>query len=456
MTREPPCLKPHRRHRINVAASPTDAPVVIQQRSDNHVTAMAAYHYASSPIRRAAPDINSTGLPDDLKSGIENLSGLPMDKVKVHYNSARPAQMRALAYAQGADIHLAPGQEKHLPHEAWHLVQQAKRRVRPTLQMGAGTPVNDDKGLEHEADVMGARASQMRSDSVPLNLRASHPQGPMPGGVVQRVLDEDFEHGGEATEEQTATCRTFAQQVSAFVDRAYDELMTGHVGEWKGARWVAFLELLQRNSPMALTHAGNAIEERVYVLMRAAKMPAPWTEQHSDGMGGASKPDIVINLAGGTVEGLVDITSDRGHILGKAGGWTTSKRYVYVAEAYYPSIRAEHLPIIRAAVEANGMDADRVRLLIEAADAERADKQRKKQDAATKARNVLNMYPSFARYVEAEHMGNATQAGKYLLKHGIRVKGMKVPKRRGARSLEVIKAARNKARKAKAAKEVVS
>ena len=29
----------------------------------------------------------------------------------------------ALAYAQGSDIHLAPGQEQHLPHEAWHVVQ---------------------------------------------------------------------------------------------------------------------------------------------------------------------------------------------------------------------------------------------------------------------------------------------------------------------------------------------
>jgi hypothetical protein len=47
--------------------------------------------------------------------GIENLSGFSMSDVKVHYNSDKPAQLQAHAYAQGTDIHLASGQEKHLP-----------------------------------------------------------------------------------------------------------------------------------------------------------------------------------------------------------------------------------------------------------------------------------------------------------------------------------------------------
>jgi hypothetical protein len=55
--------------------------------------------------------------------------------------------------------HLAPGQDSHLPHEAWHAVQQRQGRVQPTLVVG-GTPVNDNPGLEHEADVMGAKALQ--------------------------------------------------------------------------------------------------------------------------------------------------------------------------------------------------------------------------------------------------------------------------------------------------------
>lgn len=106
------------------------------------------------------PPQNNTGLPDALKTGIETLSGLSMNDVQVHYNSPKPAQLEALAYTQGADIHVAPGQERHLPHEAWHVVQQKQGRVQPTQQMKEGVPINDDGGLEHEADVMGAKALQ--------------------------------------------------------------------------------------------------------------------------------------------------------------------------------------------------------------------------------------------------------------------------------------------------------
>jgi hypothetical protein len=115
------------------------------------------------PQLQQAPRANNTGLPDQLKSGIESLSGLSMDHVRVHYNSSQPAQLNALAYAQGSDIHLAPGQERHLPHEAWHVVQQAQGRVSPTMQMQEGVLVNDDTVLEREADVMGARAISVRA-----------------------------------------------------------------------------------------------------------------------------------------------------------------------------------------------------------------------------------------------------------------------------------------------------
>ena len=107
---------------------------------------------------------NNTGLPDELKSGIENLSGQSLDDVSVHYNSDHPARLNAHAYAQGTDIHVASGQEKHLPHEAWHVVQQKQGRVKPTLQMNGHINVNDDEGLEREADLMGAKAVQRKSE----------------------------------------------------------------------------------------------------------------------------------------------------------------------------------------------------------------------------------------------------------------------------------------------------
>jgi hypothetical protein len=117
---------------------------------------------AQPQSRRPTRSGNTTGLPDGLKFGIETLSGVSLNDVKVHYNSAQPAQLNALAYAQGSDIHIAPGQEKHLPHEAWHVVQQAEGRVKPTTQMKGGVPVNDDAGLEHEADALGAKAMSLK------------------------------------------------------------------------------------------------------------------------------------------------------------------------------------------------------------------------------------------------------------------------------------------------------
>ena len=131
------------------------------RRADAAPAQLASAEEEEPAQMQAAP--NRTGLPDGLKAGVESLSGMSLDNVRVHYNSDKPAQLNALAYAQGGDIHVGPGQEKHLPHEAWHVVQQAQGRVRPTMQMQAGgVPVNDDPSLETEADVMGARASQLR------------------------------------------------------------------------------------------------------------------------------------------------------------------------------------------------------------------------------------------------------------------------------------------------------
>ncbi|AVL52942.1 DUF4157 domain-containing protein [Roseobacter denitrificans] len=106
--------------------------------------------------------VSDGGLPLQLQEGIQQLSGTDISGVNVHYNSSAPAAVNAHAFAQGNDIHLASGQERHLPHEAWHVVQQRQGRVSPTTSV-AGTPVNDDPRLETEADVMGAKASQFVS-----------------------------------------------------------------------------------------------------------------------------------------------------------------------------------------------------------------------------------------------------------------------------------------------------
>ncbi|MBP0021554.1 MAG: DUF4157 domain-containing protein [Cyanobacteria bacterium SBLK] len=102
---------------------------------------------------------NQTGLPDRLKEGIERLSGYDLSGVRVNYNSPKPAQVNALAYTQGTAIEVAPRQEQHLPHEAWHVVQQMQGRVREQFKVN-GVGVNGDRSLEKEADTMGRRALQ--------------------------------------------------------------------------------------------------------------------------------------------------------------------------------------------------------------------------------------------------------------------------------------------------------
>lgn len=115
----------------------------------------------SSDSARQQDQENRTGLPDKLKAGIEGLSGIALDDVKVYHNSSKPSEIQASAYTKGTEIYVGPGQAKYLPHEAWYVVQQAQGRVKPTMQIKNGERANDDASLEHEADVMGAKAMQI-------------------------------------------------------------------------------------------------------------------------------------------------------------------------------------------------------------------------------------------------------------------------------------------------------
>jgi hypothetical protein len=158
------------------------------------------------PLQKKA---NNTGLPDNLKSGIENLSGYAMDDVKVHYNSSEPAGMQAHAYAQGTDIHIGPGQEKHLPHEAWHVVQQKQGRVRPTMQMKGKVNINDDTGLETEADIMGKKSLTAGMNNSPVSFKSINDTT-----IVQR--NRIISHNAEANTSPVTTIVNFIANQTGF------------------------------------------------------------------------------------------------------------------------------------------------------------------------------------------------------------------------------------------------
>ncbi|MBY6263630.1 DUF4157 domain-containing protein [Azospirillum sp. 412522] len=125
------------------------------------LTALAS-GLAGTPVQRRP---NRTGIPDALKQGMEAHAGLSLDGVSVNYGSSLPAQFAADAVTQGESVHIAPGQEHHLPHELGHVVQQLRGRVPVTGTMD-GTPVNTDPALEADADRMGAQALQRRAAPV--------------------------------------------------------------------------------------------------------------------------------------------------------------------------------------------------------------------------------------------------------------------------------------------------
>jgi hypothetical protein len=77
---------------------------------------------------------NSTSLPVNLNAGNANLSGYSMEDMKNHGNCDKPAQFIAAGYEKGTAIHLASGQDKSLPHKAWHVRPQKPARESPIKQ----------------------------------------------------------------------------------------------------------------------------------------------------------------------------------------------------------------------------------------------------------------------------------------------------------------------------------
>jgi hypothetical protein len=162
---------------------------------------------------------NATGIPDAVKNGAEQLSGLSLDDVRVHYGSTLPATLGALAYTEGSDIHVSPGQERHVPHEVWHAVQQKQGRVGRAVTLG-GREANIDPALEAEADQMGARAAQAATESPRQPTRSAEASSP----VVQPRLGFELEMlalvdiNGRPIPEKTVLGTYGAQNLTLTVD----------------------------------------------------------------------------------------------------------------------------------------------------------------------------------------------------------------------------------------------
>src|SRR5262245_56204905 len=111
-------------------------------------------------VVRAVAALSAGAPPADPIDGerqrVEALSGVSLDDVSVVQRSSAPGRIGARAYTEGTRIHLGPGQDRHLGHELWHVVQQKQGRVEPTGKI-RGRDVNLDPRLEAEADAMARR-----------------------------------------------------------------------------------------------------------------------------------------------------------------------------------------------------------------------------------------------------------------------------------------------------------
>lgn len=294
---------------------------------------------------------NNSGLPTNLKAGVENLSGYSMDDVKVHRNSSKPSQLQAHAYAQGTDIHLGPGQEKHLAHEAWHVVQQKQGRVEgSSLQMK--TTINNDVGLENEADVMGAKAMQFSNEQ---------------GGQLKPEASKDKVQGNKAT---------------GNVTQLYKQYSTGgEADSKKEIHWKANGDPLRvaEDGTAAIAQEGYYGGQEMYVdSLRLPKINADLKK--------ANSPVEFIEMGGKTVEGATP------------GDLEAAKKKLVQVKPVEPADHSE--------VKEIPNDCGQAARCVTGATAESKTLKTKYTDAAGNVANTVNSNPELMKYeVMVEHFG---------------------------------------------------
>lgn len=141
---------------------------------------------------------SSNRLPEEVRGKMESTIGTDFSNVRIHANSDKAVEAGALAFTQGTDIHFAPGQynpnsrqgEELLAHELTHVQQQSEGRVKSTGQV-AGMPLNEDRGLEKEADELASRAVGADMSATPSSKQLKKKASGSGSAPVQRFKMRD-------------------------------------------------------------------------------------------------------------------------------------------------------------------------------------------------------------------------------------------------------------------------
>lgn len=174
---------------------PTSAPTPAVTAPIQRRTTKEFFHGAD--VRRPSPG-SGRPLPPQVRGKMERALGHDFSQVRVHVGP-EAAQVGAIAYARGTDLHFQPGRyDPHsrsgqalLGHELAHVVQQAQGRV--SVPQGKGAPINADPALEAEADRMGERAARgdVAASAPPAGADAAMVAAPVQRSVIQRNGEKD-------------------------------------------------------------------------------------------------------------------------------------------------------------------------------------------------------------------------------------------------------------------------
>ncbi len=99
---------------------------------------------SSAVANNVSKSKNISGIPASFQAKMENTFNTDFSGVSVHANSQRATDVGALAYTQGSEIHVAPGQfstgttsgKRLLAHEFAHADQQMKGQVNSHIPQG--------------------------------------------------------------------------------------------------------------------------------------------------------------------------------------------------------------------------------------------------------------------------------------------------------------------------------
>ena len=171
------------------AASDFTAPAAVEPGDDPFALHLPVQRQATGAAAADDPPTTTTSggsqLPSAVQAKMESSFGADFSDVRVH-EGPQASQLGAVAYAQGTDLHFAPGQynpgtmsgDSLIGHELTHVQQQRAGRV--STPQGKGAPIVADHALEAEADRAGDRAA--RGEPVGESLSSAS----VTSGAIQR------------------------------------------------------------------------------------------------------------------------------------------------------------------------------------------------------------------------------------------------------------------------------